>query len=238
MAATILFVAGAAVLTEAAYALQRQAAQLDPSRSRFEATGVQGIVGAGLGAAGLVLLLVFGIVFLVGSNRARRRDVPLERAPGVAAGASGLVALLTLLFILAAPVGPLQVTLGTVAGGGAHAVEVRTFEGNLTAATVNGVPTKENTHTIDLVARSGAIRVRMVSGGQGASAHDITAVAILEAPDGSGGWREVTRTSPTQDSAVDVPAATYLGDLRARVQVADGAAGQVRYALAFSFAPS
>lgn len=235
-AGAILVVAGVWVLTLAAYALQAQARQLDPSQSRMAATGEQGALGLVVAIVGALIFLSFAIAFLVGSSRARRRG-PVERLPGIVAAVAGLSVLLALLFALLAPQGPLQVTTALAAGGGEHAVELRTYNGTLTAATVNGVPTAEATHDIDLVTNRGAIRIRMGSGGAGVAVGDVVAIAILEAPDRSGGWYEVARTSPTKDSTVDVPTRTYNGNLRARVQIADNQAGQVQYLLAFSFAP-
>lgn len=235
VAGAILVAAGTWVLTDAAYKVQRQAAQLDPSKSRLAATGEQGAMAVFIAAMGLLLVLIFGITFLVGSARARRAMPQVERAPGIAAGVSGILVLACLLFALLAPQGPLQVTAATLSGGGPDAVEVRKYEGTLTAATVGGQTNAENVHAIDLVAKTGSIRLRLGSQGSGVPA--AVAIAILEAPDGQGGWKEIARTPATNDATVDVPTATYVGNLQARVRMADNSAGQVGYVLAFSFTP-
>gem|GEM_PF-4868849 len=231
-----LVAAGVAVLAAAADALQAQAAQLDPSQQRLEATGAQAIAGGVIAGVGLLVFLVASLAFLVGSHRVRKHGAPLERPPGIAAGVAGFVVLGMLLFALVAPQGPLAKSVQTAAGGGPGAVEVRTFEGELTAATVGGHASAEDVHSIDLVARRGAINLHLGSGGQGVGA--AFAIAILEAPDGSGGWKEIARTPPGADTTASVPVASYSGNLRARVQMADGSAGSVKYVLGFSFAPA
>jgi hypothetical protein len=114
-------------------------------------------------------------------------------------------------------------------------VQVLVFNGTVTGATLGGQATAENVHPFTPVERSGAIRLRMGSGG---AAPGVFAVAILEAADGSGGWREVARTTPQADSTVDAPAAAYAGDLRVRVRIAEPGLGQVQYVVGVSFTPA
>src|SRR5581483_8921796 len=147
--------------------------------------------GAFLVAAGVAVLAAAADALQAQAAQLDPSQQRLEAtgAPAIAAGVAGFVVLGMLLFALVAPQGALAKSVQTAAGGGPGAVEVRTFEGELTAATVGGHASAEDVHSIDLVARRGAIHLHLGSGGQGVGA--AFAIASLEAPDGSGGWKEI-----------------------------------------------
>lgn len=233
---TLIVVLGALYATLAVDALNKQASDLDPSERR--AGGAFGLAAwAGvLGAVGLVVFVAGWIAYGVSSVRGRRARSPRASAPTTTAAVAGLVLVLALLWVVASPGGPLAKGIGLAAGNGAGgATQVQVFEGELQAATIGGQATAEDTHAFKPSASTGAIRLRMGSGnGLAVPAY---AVAILEAPDGSG-WKEVARTKPAAETTVDVPTQTYAGALRIRVQLQDNAAGNVKYVLGVSFTPA
>lgn len=233
----MLLVIGIAYTIYAVDALDRQAADLDPDQARMETSLYAGYIGLILASAALSVFLLALLVYGISSTRARRKRVEVSATPAHLAVIAGVGVTLAILFATLAPGGPLVHAASLISGGGgpAGATEIRFYNGTLTGATIGGTSTEEDLHSVDLVAHTGAIRLRMQSGGATPSSF---AIAILEAPDNAGGWQEVARTSAGPDVTLDVPMKTYSGNLRLRVHMSDGTLGQVEYGIAVSFAPA
>lgn len=235
-----LFVLGGIMLLASAVAaLEDQAADLDPSQTRAGAAGYRVAMAGVWASIGLTIVLIGGLIYLVSTIRARRRHLDRAPAPRVVALLAVLMLVMLGAFTFASPDSPVLVGASLAMGGRGAATTVmyEAYEGELTGGTLAGQATTERTHNFSLNGHTtGAIRVRLGSGGMGSGS--IYAIGILEAQDGAGGWREVARTRPEADSIVDVPSARYDGDLRVRVQISDGTVGQVRYVLGISFAPA
>lgn len=227
------------LLSAAVAAFEDQAADLDPSEQRAGASGYRAAVAGVWAAIGLTLFLLGALIYLVSTIRTRRRRLDRTPAPRIVAAVA--IALLVMLgaFTFSSPDSPVLVgaSLAMNGRGPATTVMFEAYEGELTGGTLAGQSSVENVHNFSLAGHKvGAIRVRLASGGGGVGT--LYAIGILEAQDGQGGWREVAQTRPEGDSIVDVPAQRYDGDLRVRVQVAEGGVGQIQYVLGISFAPS
>lgn len=235
--AAIFVLAGLAYLTSAVASAERQMAELDPDESRATQTMTQGAWGMGVAVFGVGLFVLALLPYGISSYRMSKHQVAKGEAPTILAWASTAAIVLALLFAFLAPNGPFVHGLALASGGGgpSGAVQVETFEGELTAASAFGTATQEGVHPFSPVSKTGAIKVRMGYGGEGVNAR---LIAILEAADGSGGWKEVGRTSGAADSEFLVPIATYPGDLRLRVTLEGPSAGRAGYLAAVSFAPA
>ena len=217
-------------------ALQEQAADLDLDEGRAQGSLVSASVALGGLALAILLVGLAWPIYGVSSVRARRRGIERSPAPRVVALVSTGVLFAAVAFAGLSPDGAFyQAAAFAQQEGGAGTVTFEVYGGNLTSAAFAGQTVEEDLHPFSLPAPRGEIRLRMGSGGQGVGT--VFAIAVLEEPDGAGGWREVARTEPVADSVVDVPARDYAGDLRLRVRIAEGAAGVVEYALGVSFDP-
>ena len=232
----ILVVGGVIYVMDAVEAVERQMADLDPDERRAQSSLTSGAWGIGVAAIGLVLFLFAGLTYLISSVRTSRRGLVKEILPRVVGGVAAAAVVLVFLFLLLAPSSPVLTAVAIASGGGgpSDAVQVQPFEGELTAASFAGQTNEEGVHTFTPAAARGAIKVRMGYGGEGVSPR---LVAILEASDGAGGWRELGRTDGQADSEFILPVSTYAGDLRVRVRMLDGTAGSAQYKGGISFSP-
>lgn len=235
VAAALAVILGLGAVTYAVQLGEEQVADLDENAGRAAQSGYIAAVGATGLAIGALLLLVAGFTYLVSTIRARRAGIARDPAPRAISSISLAAIVLVVAYALTSPTGPVLTALGVASGGGgpSNAVQLVEYEGELTAASVVGQTNAEGIHVFRPVAAHGEIALRMLYETANGNA---AAYAVLEAPDGSG-WREIARTQPTTDSKVSVPAATYDGDLRVRVRLADGTAGSLGYAVFVSFDP-
>lgn len=227
------------LLSAAVAAFEDQAADLDPSQQRAQAAGYRAAVAGVWAVIGLSLYLLGGLIYLVSTIRARRRRLDRPPTPRVLAAVATALLVMLGAFTFSSPDSPVLVgaSLATGGRGPAPTVMYEAYEGELTGGTLAGQSSVENVHNFSLAGNKvGTIRVRLGSGGGGIGT--LYAIGILEAQDGQGGWREVARTRPEGDSIVDVPTQRYDGDIRVRVQIAEGGVGEVQYVLGISFVPS
>lgn len=241
LVALVAVFAGTALVVASADALERQVAELDESETRLADSASAGGVGLAAIGLGVILALVGLIVYLISTSRARKHAVARPPAPRIFALVGTFGIAFAILFLVASPTGPLAKATAFANGGGgeAGAVQLETFDGNLTGATLAGNTNDEDVHEFTLVARDGTITLRLGAQGENVDPRaPAAAVAILEASDGNGGWREVVRTPPAGDETVEVARATYEGPMRLRVRLHEGTVGGVGYIAAVSFLPS
>lgn len=237
--AALLVLGGLVLLTGAVAAFEDQAADLDPSETRAAAAAYRLTIAGAWAAIGLMLFLLGGLIYFVSTIRTRRRRLARPPMPRVAAALATALLVLLGAFTVSSPDSPVLVGASLAMGGRgpASTVMYEAYQGELTGGTIAGQSSAENVHNFSLAGHTrGIVRMKMGSGGGGVGT--VYAVSILEAQDGVGGWREVARTKPASESTVDVPDARYDGDLRVRVQVAEGGAGQVKYLVGISFVPT
>lgn len=237
VAGALLVLFGVIYLTNAVAAVDQQAADLDPSESRLEQTFLVGAWGLTVAGVGLAVFLIGVVPYAVSAHRVSRQGLSPTAGPRVLSIVAACAVGAAVLFTFVAPNGPFVHAASLASGGGGPggAVQLETFDGGMTAAGAAGRSSDERIHPFTPVASYGAIKLKFAWGGAEANGN---LVAILEAADGSGGWNEVASTDGSNQSEIDVPAASYPGDLRVRVVMTGPGLGQASYEGAISFDPT